>query len=67
MTVAGLWRADVDSVFFQPGKAISPEEWRAVIERAPAAARASLREKAPATREEAVRALLACVDLPISR
>jgi len=69
MTVAGIWQADPDSVFFEPGKAISPDEWWAIVERAPAASREPLRAKTPTTRAEAVRALMAGVEfegLPLS-
>ncbi|MEA3213517.1 MAG: hypothetical protein QOE70_6574 [Chthoniobacter sp.] len=69
LSVAGVWQADADSVFFQPEKAVSSEEWSAAVERAPASARETLRQQTPATRAEAVRALLAAVDfteLPLS-
>ena len=64
LTLAGLWRADADSVFFQPDKAVSATEWNAVIERIaiPATAAAVLRKSTPATRAEAVRALAAAVE-----
>ena len=56
-TVAGIWRADADSVFFQPEKKLADGEWTAVIERAPADLRAALREQNPATRADAVKTL----------
>lgn len=59
MTVVGIWRADADSVFFEPGKGVSPNEWRRVIERAPASSRETLHAKTPSTRAEAVQALMA--------
>lgn len=62
MTLAGIWRADAESVFFGPGKGVSPDGWRRVIERAPASARETLRAKTPSTRAEAVQALLAGVE-----
>jgi hypothetical protein len=63
LTVAGLWRADTDSVFFQPDKTMSAEEWRAVLDRLPASAAEALRVKTPTTRAEAVRVLATCLDL----
>ena len=53
-TVAGIWRADADSVFFQPEKKLADGDWDAVIGRAPASARNALRERIPATRAVAV-------------
>lgn len=70
MTLAGIWWADAESLFFEPGKGVPPDEWRRVIERAPASARETLRAKTPSTRAEAVQALLAGVEfekLPLSR
>lgn len=32
MTVAGIWPADADSMFFQPDKAIPAGEWSAFID-----------------------------------
>jgi hypothetical protein len=61
-TVAGIWRADADSVFFQPEKVLTDGEWDAAIERVPESARASLRKLAPATRAGAVRALADAID-----
>ena len=56
-TVAGIWRADADSVFFQPEKMLASGEWDAVIERVPESARDALRARKPATRADAVAAL----------
>jgi hypothetical protein len=56
-TIAGIWRADADSVFFQPEKALADGEWAAAIERAPASVRDALRERKPVTRGDAVAAL----------
>ena len=56
-SVAGIWRADADSVFFQPEKMLADGEWAAVIERAPADSRSVLRKRKPATRADAVKAL----------
>jgi hypothetical protein len=69
-TVAGIWRADADSVSFQPEKALADEEWNAVIERAPASARAALRERKPVSRADAVAALAGIVPfqtIPLAR
>ncbi len=63
MTLAGLWRADADSIFFQPAKAVPADEWQAVVERAPESAREALRKSAPATRADAVRALARAVPM----
>jgi hypothetical protein len=54
LTVAGVWRADEASVFLEPSKPITVAEWRAAVERMPAATRESLRAKQPATRGEAI-------------
>lgn len=59
MTVLGFWKADADSVFFQPDKAISEAEWKAVAEQAPAHWRSALLGNTPATRAGAVNALAA--------
>ena len=56
-TVAGIWSADADSVFFQPEKLLTDGEWDGVIGRAPASAREVLRARKPATRADAVAAL----------
>ena len=69
-TVAGIWRADADSVFFQPEKALATGEWNAVIERAPASERDALREQKPLTRADAVAALARIVpfqSIPLAR
>jgi hypothetical protein len=34
LSVAGIWRADAESVFFEPDKVVSPGEWSAAIEAA---------------------------------
>jgi hypothetical protein len=60
MTILGIWKADVDSVFFQPDKVVSKEEWSAALDRASAAWSETLRGKTPATRSDAVEALMAC-------
>ena len=62
MTLAGIWRADADSVFFLPDKGISAEEWEATVARAPIAAHDALRKQAPpATRSAAVRVLASAI------
>lgn len=65
MSVAGIWHADADSVFFQPDKLISAAEWNAAIARAPAATRDALGKQTPATRAEAVRALAAICETSV--
>jgi hypothetical protein len=70
MTLAGVWRADADSIFFQPDKAVSGDEWRAAVERAPTASQPKLRAQTPATRAAAVRELAAAVafeQLPLTQ
>ena len=62
LTVAGIWRADADSVFFQPEKPLTAGEWTAAIDRAPETTRAALRLQSPATRSAAVRAIATAVD-----
>ena len=62
-TVAGIWRADADNVFFQPEKMLASGEWDAVIGRAPASARDALRERKPASRADAVAILAEVVPL----
>lgn len=59
MTLLGIWKADADSVFFHPDKAVSKEEWSAAIERAPPPWHKTLRDKLPATRSNAVNTLRA--------
>ena len=56
-TVAGIWRADADSVFFQPEKMLANGEWDAVVARAPASAHDALLARKPATRADAVTVL----------
>ena len=70
LPLADLWRADADSIFLRPNKAVTAEEWRAVIERAPAATQPKRRTQNPATRAAAVRGLADTVDftpLPLTR
>jgi hypothetical protein len=56
-TIAGIWHADADSVFFQPEKMLVDGEWDAAIARTPASLRDALRERKPVTRGDAVAAL----------
>jgi hypothetical protein len=63
LSVAGIWRADTDSVLFQPHRSISIEELSGLVERAPASAREALRAQRSGTRGEAVRALAEAIDL----
>jgi hypothetical protein len=58
MTVRGLWQPDPDDVLFRADTAVSPKEWRLVVERAPAALHEQLLRLAPRTRGEAVRAVM---------
>lgn len=62
LSVAGLWQADPDSVFFQPDKILTAEEWRQRVARLPVAARASLPATPPATRAAAVQLLFTVLD-----
>lgn len=54
LSVAGVWRADAESVFLEPDRPITAAEWQAAVERMPVATRESLRAKQPATRGEAI-------------
>ena len=63
LTVAGIWRADPDSVLFQPEKAISADEWAALVAKLPESSRAELAgRESPGTRAAAVRALASVFD-----
>ncbi len=63
MTVAGLWKADADSVFFRPEKSVSADEWKVLVQRAPEQPRANLVQvKPPATRAEAAAKLADAID-----
>jgi hypothetical protein len=69
LSVAGIWRADSDSVLFQPDRPVSGDEWAAIVGRAPESMRESLRKATPESRAAAVRALASAIDfdkLPIS-
>ena len=57
MTVAGLWKADPESVFFRPDQAVTAEEWDAARQRTPVTARSQLPQQAPVSRAAAVQAL----------
>ena len=57
MTVAGIWKADPDSVFFRPDRPVSPEEWDAARQRVPVASRDQLAQQPPASRAAAVQVL----------
>lgn len=63
LSIAGIWRADAESVFFEPGKEVSPAEWSAAVERTRGLTQDTLPAQAPATRADAVRVLAAAVDL----
>ena len=58
MTVVGIWQPDPDDVLFRAEEAVSPEEWRLAIERAPPSVRVVLQSNAPATRMDAVQTLM---------
>ncbi len=63
LTVAGLWPADPDSVFFQPEKPVSADEWNALVARLPEEVRAKLAcVETPGTREAAVIAVGGVID-----
>ena len=54
LSVAGVWKPDPDSVFFQPSREFSVDEWSALLARLPDAARMKLEAMiAPKTRAEA--------------
>ena len=56
LSVAGMWKPDGDSVFFQPDREFSADEWSALLARLPDAAREKLKAvAAPKTRTEAAR------------
>jgi len=57
LSVAGYWKADADSVFFQPDKPVSSEEWKTWREQLPAVVQVRLPNTLPATRTAAVHAL----------
>ncbi|MGB8169525.1 MAG: FAD-dependent oxidoreductase, partial [Chthoniobacteraceae bacterium] len=58
LTVAGVWKADADSVFFAPEKEISSDEWRGAVSRLSEKARENPALGArPSTRAEAVATL----------
>jgi len=59
MTLAGVWQPDADDVLFRADRAISADEWRRAVARAPLAARAAPIAQAPRTRGDAVRTLMA--------
>jgi hypothetical protein len=64
LSVAGIWKPDAQSVFFQPEAAMTPAEWTTLVDRMPEASRAALRAAAvPATRGEAARRLYAAAAL----
>ena len=63
MTVVGIWQPDPDDVLFRAEEAVSPEEWRLAIERAPPSVRVVLQSNAPATRMDAVQTLMLHVPL----
>jgi len=57
LTVAGIWKADAESVFFQPEREMSGEEWSAVVARVPEERRVQVSTiQKPATRAAAVAA-----------
>lgn len=70
LTVAGIWTADPDSVFFRPEKAVTSEEWSMALQRVPDAARKTLPPEPPTSRTAAVRALISAIhfeDIPLAK
>jgi hypothetical protein len=70
LTVAGIWKADPDSVFFRPDQAVTPEEWQAMLQRVPDVTRKSLPSEPPSSRAAAVRVLVSAIrfeDIPLAR
>ena len=59
LSLRGVWRPDVDSVFFQPDRKISKQEWHLLLDRLPADLRNRLPADAPATRSAGVQILAA--------
>ncbi len=57
MTVAGLWKADPESVFFRPDQVVTAAEWDAVSQRVSTAVRGQLQQQPPRSRAAAVQAL----------
>jgi hypothetical protein len=56
LSVAGLWKPDPESVFFQPDRELGGDEWSALLARLPDSAREKLKTPAaPKTRAEAAR------------
>lgn len=70
LTIAGIWAADPDSVFFRPEKTVTSEEWAAALQRIPGAARKTLTLEPPTSRSAAVRALMSAIrfeDIPLAK
>ncbi len=56
LSIAGVWKPDADSVFFQPDREFSADDWSALLARLPDGARMKLKAvDAPKTRAEASR------------
>ncbi|MBM3878055.1 MAG: FAD-dependent oxidoreductase [Verrucomicrobia bacterium] len=55
LSVAGVWQADASSIFFQPDRELSSNEWSALLARLPDSVSAKLKSApAPKTRAQAV-------------
>lgn len=70
LTVAGIWTADPDSVFFRPEKEVTSEEWNMALQRVPDAARKTLPLESPTSRAAAVRTLMSAIrfeDIPLAK
>jgi hypothetical protein len=64
LTVAGIWKADADSVFFQPDKTVSANEWAMLLARVPEGFREKLSAaELPSTRAAAVIAVAGAINL----
>ena len=58
LSVAGIWKPDADSVFFQPERKVSEDEWTAIVARVPESQREKLKAlTVPNTRVDAVQLL----------
>ena len=64
LSLKGVWRPDAESVFFQPEKAVSMQEWQSLLDRVPADARKRMPTDVPATRAAAVQSIAVAMRLP---
>ena len=65
LSVAGIWKADSNSVFFKPEELMTEESWKSLVSRLPAAAQENLKDLAvPTTRAAAVIAAYGVMNEP---